>query len=116
MKKGGRNLFLLGAGSVLIALITTSISLLLYHNSGDIYLDRSRPGFLPDEKEATEEEHVIDDYKFSDSGPIDQKTLEEYSKKLKTAVDEATSITNPYSSSPLSDKSLGITGEDTTEP
>ena len=40
LHRGGRNLLLLGLGSVVIALITTSISLAIYHNSGDIYIDR----------------------------------------------------------------------------
>ena len=64
LHRGGRNLLLLGLGSVVIALITTSISLAIYHNSGDIYIDRSRPGFLPDEKEVEEEEELEDDYSF----------------------------------------------------
>ena len=46
---GGRNLLILGIISVLIAVTTTGVSLAIYHYSGDIYLDRSRPGFLPDE-------------------------------------------------------------------
>ena len=50
MTTGGRNLVLLGVGSILIAFIMTGVSLAVYHNSGDIYLDRSRPGFLPDEE------------------------------------------------------------------
>jgi alpha-galactosidase/6-phospho-beta-glucosidase family protein len=40
----------------MIALATTGVSLAIYHNSGDIYLDRSRPGFLPDEQEIKQEE------------------------------------------------------------
>ena len=55
MEPGGRNLVLLGVLATLIAVITTGVSLMLYHNSGDIYLDRSRPGFLPDEEEAEDE-------------------------------------------------------------
>ena len=51
MNKGGKNLVILGILAIFIAILTSSISLIIYHNSGDIYLDRSRPGFLPDEKE-----------------------------------------------------------------
>ena len=54
MTKGSRNLVLLGVMSIVIAGATVGISLLIYHNSGDIYLDRSRPGFLPDEEEMPE--------------------------------------------------------------
>ena len=48
---GARNLFIMSLVAILIALSTTGVSLAIYHNSGDIYLDRSRPGFLPDEDE-----------------------------------------------------------------
>lgn len=117
MKKGGRNLVVLGVGSIAIAFVTTAISLLIYHHSGDIYLDRSRPGFLPDEKEAAQEEsYVSDNYRLSDSGALDQKTIDEYLKELQKAIDETTSIKNPYSSGPLSDESLGIVAEDSAEP
>ena len=40
--RGGRHLAILGAGAILIAGVTTGISLMVYRNSGDIYLDRSR--------------------------------------------------------------------------
>ena len=43
--RGGRNLVLLGVGAITIALITTSISLYFY-SKGDIYIDRSRPGYI----------------------------------------------------------------------
>ena len=50
LNKGGWNLVILGIMAVVIAVITSGVSLLIYHNSGDIYLYRSRPGFLPDER------------------------------------------------------------------
>ena len=43
MTRGSRNLLILGLGSILIAGGTTSVSLAIYRNTGDIYLDRSRP-------------------------------------------------------------------------
>ena len=36
MSSGGRKLIILGIASALIALVTTGISLAIYHNSGDI--------------------------------------------------------------------------------
>ena len=45
MTKGGWNLVILGAASILIALVTTGVSLAIYKFSGDIYLDRSAPDF-----------------------------------------------------------------------
>ena len=66
MTKGGKNLVLLGVLAVLIATVTTCISLAIYHNSGDIYLDRSRPGFLPDEEEIEAVESPFDARALSD--------------------------------------------------
>ena len=54
--RGGWNLIIMGLISIVIATATTGISLAIYHNSGDIYLDRSRPGFLPDEEEIEEDD------------------------------------------------------------
>ena len=53
---GGRNLVILGVVSTVLAVMTTGVSLAIYHNTGDIYLDRSRPGYLPDEEEIENEE------------------------------------------------------------
>ena len=44
--RGARNLMIMGVAAILVALATTGVSMAIYHNSGDIYLDRSRPGFL----------------------------------------------------------------------
>lgn len=106
--RGGRNLVLLGLGSIVVALITTSISLAVYHNSGDIYLDRSRPGFLPDEKEVEEEEEMEDDYSFPKSGVLSADILEEYLEKLDVEVKAIDSYEKPFGSSVLSDEKLGI--------
>ena len=64
IEKKNHNLFLLGVGATLIAMLTTGISILIYHYSGDIYLDRSRPGFLPD-KEEIESQDEDEEYVFS---------------------------------------------------
>ena len=53
MSQGGRNLMILGCGAIFLAGVTTTASLMIYRSSGDIYLDRSRPGYLPDSEEAT---------------------------------------------------------------
>ena len=55
IREGSRNLLLLGLVSIVVALMTTGVSLAVYHNSGDIYLDRSRPGFLPDDEEVEDD-------------------------------------------------------------
>ena len=43
LKPGGRNLLLLCMVGIVMALVSTSISLIIYRSTGDIYLDRSRP-------------------------------------------------------------------------
>lgn len=109
MTIGGRNLALLGLGATAIAIATTSVSLFIYRASGDIYLDRSRPGFMPDESEAATDTPAGDNYQFSDSGKLDANTLSEYLTEFNQVINSATDIKDPYSASALSDESLGIT-------
>lgn len=108
ISRGGKNLVLLGIISILIALLTTGVSLAIYHNSGDIYLDRSRPGFLPDEEEIEEEDEEEKDYDFSKTGALTVEQLEEYLKMLKSDIDTMDTESNPYNGKVLSDNSLGI--------
>ena len=106
--RGGRNLALLGIGAILIALTTTSVGIIVYHNSGDIYLDRSRPGYLPDPEEVEEEQNISTTYAYPDNGPLDKSELETYLEELKTINNRLKALANPYSASALSDESLGI--------
>ena len=106
---GGRNLVLLGVISVVLTIATTGISLAIYHNSGDIYLDRSRPGFLPDEEEIEGEgEKEEDDYSFEKSGKLTVEVIEEYLEKLKIEIKAVDSYENPFNEGALSDERLGI--------
>ena len=116
-KKGARNLVLLGVLSILIASATTGVSLAIYHNSGDIYLDRSRPGFLPDKAEIEEEEdkEPDEDYDFQKSGKITAEVLEEYSQNLNEEVEAIDSYEKPFGAGVLSDESLGIPVDGDTE-
>ena len=109
-ERGGRNLVLLGVFATLIAIVTTGVSLVIYHNSGDIYLDRSRPGFLPDEEEA-EEEKVEEDYVFSRSGKITAEVLDELLKNLDLEVQTIDSYNDQFNEGVLSDDRLGIPSE-----
>lgn len=111
---GSRNLIILGAGSLAITFITTSASLFVYKQSGDIYLDRSRPGYLPDKEEASEEAETTD-FEFPESGSIDQSELKRYLEEYKKVNDRLKDIPDPYSPAPLSDASLGIPEPDILE-
>ena len=108
MTQGGRNLVILGILSVVFSVVATSVSLAIYHNSGDIYLDRSRPGFLPDEEEIEEEENKEEEYNFEKSGKITIETIEEYLEKLQTEVRVIDGYEEPFGGSTLSDERLGI--------
>ena len=107
MTTGGKNLIILGVASVGISLITSGVRLAVYHNSGDIYLDRSRPGFLPDEQEIKESNDF--EYTFSDNGgEISADEWKEYSEKLSEIQEGFNALPDPYSAESLSDGSLNI--------
>ena len=108
MRKGSRNLLIMGALSIVIALITTTASMAWYHGSGDIYLDRSRPGFMPDEEEVKDEEKIDEEYNFSKSGTLSLENLEEYLKKLDVEVRAIDADENPFDAKVLSDAELNI--------
>ncbi len=108
MTVGGRNLVILGIASVVIAFLTTGVSLALYHNSGDIYLDRSRPGYLPDEEEIEQDDNVKDEYVFDKTGTINDAVLEEYAENLQNEIEAIEAYKNPFSADALSDERLGI--------
>ena len=106
---GPRNLLLLGLISILIAISTTGVSLAIYHNSGDIYLDRSRPGFLPDEEEIEEDNDNNDtEYVFEKSGVLTAEILEEYLKNLTDEGEAVQAYEKPFDAQVLSDEHLGI--------
>ena len=108
MTHGGRNLVILGIVSTVIAVATTGVSLLVYHNSGDIYLDRSRPGYLPDEQEIEEEGEKEEEYIFEKSGKLTINVIEEYLEKLNTEVKAIDAYEKPFDEDVLSDERLGI--------
>ncbi len=110
MTRGARNLMILGVASAIVAFGTTGVSLAVYHNSGDIYLDRSRPGYLPDKAEI-EEEEIEEEYQFEKSGLITEKVIDEYLEKLEAEVKAIDVYAKPFDISALSDEKLGIPQE-----
>lgn len=102
------NLVILGVGSTLITLLVVIVSLKLYHDSGDIYLDRSRPGFMPEETEVSQKTDNSD-YNFSDFGSLKSTDLDELLEHLKTELDHLNDFSSePFSPAPLSDEALGL--------
>lgn len=107
MTSGARNLVILGVASVVIALMTTGVSLAVYHDSGDIYLDRSRPGYLPDEEEI-EQEPEEEEYEFEKSGTVTRGVLDEYLKEMGEEIEAVDAFKNPFGAGAISDETLGI--------
>ena len=109
MKKGARNLIIMGILSTSIALGSTGASLAVYHNSGDIYLDRSRPGFLPDEDEIkSDEAENAADYEFDEKNIITEDLLDEYLKELDEEIENLDGYAEPFGEQALSNEKLGI--------
>ena len=113
LQNGGRNLCILGIGALIIAIITTSISLKIYHDTGDVYLDRSRPGFISDEEKHQTGENIKET--FSEDGEIDAKVLDEYLQKLEQMRKKSDDYIEDFTTNPLSDDQLGIEATDESE-
>jgi len=100
---GVRNLGILALAACLIAIVTTVIGVYMYVSSGDIYLDRSLPGLLP---EVSEPDDRDEQYIFSDFGSIDEATLEEFLEHFGAAEKEVEVFKEPFADAPLSDETL----------
>lgn len=107
MTRGGRNLLIMVFAAIVVTVVLTCVSVIIYHNSGDIYLDRSRPGYLPDEEEI-EEEPVPQDYEFPRSGAVTPGVLEEYLEHLQLEVEALDAYGEVFGPEVLSDEGLGI--------
>lgn len=105
---GGRNLVIMGVASIVVSLATTGVSLAIYHNTGDIYLDRSRPGYLPDEQEIEEENEKQEEYVFDKSGKITMDVIDEYLERIQVEVRAIDAYEKPFDENALSDEKLGI--------
>ena len=106
---GGRNLIILGLGAIAIALITTSVSVYFY-SKGDIYIDRSRPGYISEGEKHNKEDDAKENY--SNEGAVTKKSLDEYIDELDRVTDRIEAYENDFNSGPLSDDSLMITSND----
>lgn len=116
MTKGGRNLVIMGAASIVVAFATTAVSLAIYHNTGDIYLDRSRPGYLPDEEEIQQDNNEEEkEYVFEKNGKLTVEILEEYLENLQRVVRGIDEYEKPFDEDLLSDERLGIPVDDSHE-
>lgn len=115
MSRGSINLGLLGAAAIIFATATTLVSLKIYHDSGDIYLDRSRPGYLPDKDEAADQTETNPNFVYADTGEINTDELQEYLRELQLLNQRLDKLTDPYGPAPLSNESLGIPNDSTQD-
>ena len=106
---GGRNLMIMGFGAFVIAFISTATSLFIYHETGDIYLDRSRPGYIFED----EKHNAADDKKeaFPNDGAVTAETLDDYLRELDDAKGKIDALSDDFSLEPLSDESLDIVND-----
>jgi len=107
---GRYRLAIFGVVAILIALVTSGVSLFVYTVSGDIYLDRSRPGFISDNDSSFENDETSQTNVFPPDGPITVGTIDDYLRKLDTLVQDITSDSTAFSSDALSDEALNISG------
>ncbi len=103
---GGRNLIILGIGAIIISIATTAISLAIYRYTGDIYLDRSRPGFIS-EDEKNNNAHEKQE-SFSNEGEITQKIIDEYLEEFDSVKGRIDGLSDSFSADQLSDDAIGI--------
>ena len=94
-------------GSVMIAIMLTVFSIILYSVTGSSKLDLSRPGYEAARKKVNNSKSV-DDYSFPANGKLDKKTIEDflyhYNERLKT-----THAYDKYDSKIIDDATLGLT-------
>lgn len=107
---GARNLTIFGVIAIAIAILSSGISLFIYSATGDIYLDRSRPGFIPEGETADVDGQTNQDTAFSPDGTVTDQDLAEYLQKLDTLIEEITTDSDAFSAHDLSDEALNITG------
>ena len=100
---------ILGAGSALIAVITTIASLQIYRATGDIYLDRSRPGYIFEDEKHSEEDDQKEN--FSNEGEVNTEAIDEYLRELDKVIKRIDDSADDFSPEPLSDDSLNISVE-----
>jgi len=97
-----KNLLVLTLLMLIIPAITVAGSLIAYDLSGDKYLDRSRPGFMPEEDDSDDTSEIM-----SEDGPVDRQIIDKYLEGLREYT-KGVLETEFFSDRPLSDESLGL--------
>ena len=103
---GGRNLMILGLVATVIAIITTAVSLFVYRATGDIYLDRSRPGYISEDEKDDKQYEAKEN--ISTEGEVNKDTVDEYLNQLDSVRGRIDSLANSFDPDPLNDDALTI--------
>lgn len=97
-------------GAILVSLFLVYVALSLYVSSGTLQLDLSRPGYDSAREEATKGTEVFKG--FSEDGPIDDESLNEFDKLYKQKAAGALIEIDAFSSDALSDEALSLNEEE----
>ncbi|MCD8561855.1 hypothetical protein LRY29_02220 [Candidatus Saccharibacteria bacterium] len=99
---GEHRLILLLIGTILIATVLTTVSVVIYNTSGAAQLDLSRPGYLS-VSDQVEHDTTVGDY--SASGPINAETIREFIKLYDEQAEKAKGV-DAFNGDPLNPELL----------
>ncbi len=108
----GHRLGVLIIATILIAFISSGVSLFLYNATGTAQVDLSRPDYTGVGKMTNGSNEPVQYIEYSASGPIDTKTLSEFDGLYKTQMNNVLTV-DAFSGDPLAPDSLKI--NDTSE-
>lgn len=105
LSRWARNRFLLAIfGSIVVALLLATYSMVLYNSSGTAQLDLSRPGY----KSVRDKVKIDNSFDgFLESGQVDMAALDEFRQLYAPKAKDALSV-DAFNSDVLSDHALGI--------
>ena len=90
--------------AVLLAVVMTSVSILVYTSSGAINIDLSRPGYEKAREETSASEPTT---QFQPSGPMDQNAINDFNNRLESLQTDINNM-NDFSADVMSDEALDI--------
>lgn len=100
------------AGVICLALVLVVVALQLYNTSGAAQLDLSRPGYQDVRKRAIHNDNTMS---FSSSGPVDQSTVDQFTKLYDERAKNVLSV-DSFDEAALSDDSLRVFNNPDTTP
>ena len=99
------NFLIFFTASIIIAIITVTISMLLYNGSGAAQLDLSRPGYVGVRSQATTNKNDFDT--FLSVGEINITVINDFNKLYNQQAQKIKAV-DAFGGDPLSPDSLGI--------